>query len=36
MPGLTLCHTGSYERQGIDQIPTAHLGVATSTMKNSG
>ena len=26
----------SYERQGIDQIPTVHLGVAASTMEKRG
>ncbi|MEH2929069.1 MobA/MobL family protein [Candidatus Ventrimonas sp. KK005] len=26
----------SYERQGIDQIPTVHLGVAASAMEKRG
>ena len=26
----------SYERQGVDQIPTVHLGVAASAMENRG
>jgi len=30
------CDHHSYERQGIDQIPTIHLGVAASQMERKG